>query len=87
MYQGEERRKNMDNEIQDIKVELASFTASVTEWMKTTTEYRKNLCDKIEVVKTRLSELPCKERRLGTKLVWGAIGITFGILIAHLGWK
>lgn len=101
MYNGEERRKTMGNEINDLKVTLASFTAKVTEWMDTTVQYRKDLCikqDRIlkkqDTFDEKLTALPCKERgemykNIGkmTKVVWGAIGVVFGILAAHIGWR
>ena len=66
----------------------------VSNWMESTTEYRKDLCRKIDIITTKLSELPCKERsemyknmKIIATLIWGGLGITFGILIVHLGWK
>lgn len=35
----------------------------VTNWMESTTEYRKELCRKIDNILQRLSDLPCKERK------------------------
>ena len=101
MYNGEERRKTMDDKLNNLEVTVASFTAKVTEWMDSTVQYRKDLCikqdrmlKKQDSLDEKINTLPCKERgemykNAGkmTKLVWGAIGITFGIVIAHLGWK
>jgi hypothetical protein len=87
MWDGQERRRTMDNEINDIKVELASFTAKVSEWMETTKEYRVSLCKKLDEVRIDVAKLPCKNRLFQSRLMWGAIGIVFGILAAHIGWK
>lgn len=66
----------------------------VSNWMESTTEYRKDLCRKIDIITTKLSDLPCKERKeiydnfkMVATLIWGGLGITFAILIFHLGWK
>ena len=74
MYQGEEKRKTMDNELNEIKVELASFTATVKEWMNGTTQYRLDLCrkqDKLLTNQDQLTEkfnaLPCSARSEVTK--------------------
>jgi hypothetical protein len=70
-------------------------------FMAETEIYRVSLCKKIEEMRcdiksltSSLGNLPCKERgemykgmSLTVKLVWAAIGITFGIVVAHLGWK
>ncbi len=76
MYNGEERRKTMDNEIQEMKIELASFTATVKEWMLGTTQYRQDLCRKQDRLLTnqeeltdKFSKLPCGERAEITKNV------------------
>jgi len=75
-YQGPERRQgyiNMDKDFQDFKLEIKEYIAGLKEWQKTTQEYRKLLCDKIDKIDTALSnhitditkkiyELPCKER-------------------------
>jgi hypothetical protein len=78
----------------NLETEIKVLSERVENWMSTTTEYRKLLCDKIDKINTKVELLPCKERgemyknaKFTTKLLWGALGITFGILIAHLGWK
>lgn len=82
----EERRRD--------DVEIRVLKERVENWMSTTTEYRKALCEKIDRIGQKFESLPCKERgemyksaKFAAKLIWGAVGITFGILIAHLGWK
>lgn len=71
-WDGTERRKNMDG-LQELKIEFASFSATMREWMNTTkqyrTEHKAELCAKIDSIKTetrqeidRLCErLPCKD--------------------------
>lgn len=49
----EERRRNEDTRI-DV------LTERVENWMESTTEYRKSLCAKLDVINSRLNELPCK---------------------------
>ena len=46
----------------DTDTKLEVFTAKVSEWMETTTEYRRSLCKKIDEVKEKINELPCPER-------------------------
>ena len=64
-----ERRKENLN----LMIEFASFKATMDEFMKTTTEYRKQLCIKIDKIDTALSNhitevtekinlLPCREQ-------------------------
>ena len=69
------------------KISLARLEEKVTQWMETTTEYRVRLCGKVDSIFKKFDKLPCRERGLGTKLLWGSIGIIGGILVAHLGWK
>ena len=45
-----------------MQIEFKELQATVTQWMETTNEYRRSLCDKIEEVRDRLSQLPCRER-------------------------
>ena len=51
----EERRRNGDTRI-DV------LTERVENWMETTTEYRKSLCSKIDIITTKLDALPCPAR-------------------------
>lgn len=66
---------------------LASF-------MRGTVEYRDALTKDLGDIKKFVSDLPCKERGemykgigVGFKLLWGAIGIVFTLLVAHLKWQ
>ena len=56
-------RMSVNKEIEQIKIELSGFKASVESWMLTTTEYRQSLCHKIDDILIRLNDLPCKERK------------------------
>ena len=62
----EERRAN------DTKIEV--LTARVEEWMEQTTDYRKSLCSKMDIVLTKLSSLPCKQAEEVTKSMRIEIG-------------
>jgi hypothetical protein len=75
----EERRKN------DSRIEVLS--ERVENWMSTTTEYRKALCAKMDILTDKMNNLPCRERiehtrsiRLQLKALWvlvsaGLLGI------------
>jgi hypothetical protein len=76
------------------KTSIEVLAERVENWMSTTTDYRKELCRKIDIITTQVNGLPCKERGVMYKnnkvtfaLLWGAVGITFGLLVSHLGWK
>ena len=73
---------------------LVRLQTQVEGWMTSTDAYRISLCEKINKITDKLDVLPCRERAemykgmgVTMKLIWTAIGTTFGILIAHLGWK
>lgn len=80
------------------RISLARLEEKVSGWMESTEIYRISLCNKIAEMRQAqikimesLYSLPCKERGemyrgLGVreKLMWGSIGITFGIMIKHL---
>ena len=58
------------------------------------TIWRDNVCKKFDKIFSWLETLPCRERAemykgftFSRKLLWGALGITFAILVSHLGWK
>jgi len=56
----EERRRNEDTRIEVL-------TERVENWMKTTTEYRLSLCNKLDKITDRLDKLPCPQRIEQTK--------------------
>ena len=66
--------------LEEIRTRLAVLTEKVENWMKTTNDYRKSLCDKLDSMTIKLNDLPCKERRimyqsvgLQIKMLWGFI--------------
>ena len=76
MYSGEEKRKTMDSELNEIKIEIAVLSTTVKEWINGTQQYRQDLCrkqDKLltnqEELKDTVSKLPCGERAEITKSV------------------
>lgn len=76
---GDDRRKD-DNKI-------AVLEERVTNWMESTTEYRKDLCRKIDIITNKLGELPCKERsgwygtmKARTQVTMWAVGLVLTVL-------
>lgn len=51
----------------DVRIEV--LTERVENWMKTTTEYRLSLCQKLDKINDRLDKLPCPQRIEQTKNV------------------
>ena len=41
---------------------IARLEERVNNWMSTTTDYRKSLCDKLDRVMTKIDALPCPSR-------------------------
>lgn len=62
-WDGKERRRSNLEELQDIRITLATLSQKVEGWMSTTTEYRLSLCDKLKDVTDKLNVLPCRERK------------------------
>lgn len=80
--------------LDEIKVAMAKVATLVEERNITAIEWRGEVCKKFDRIFKWLADLPCKERQERSKgqqifdgLLWGAVGVTFGILIIHLGWK
>jgi hypothetical protein len=85
----------------DDKMMIVRLEERLANFMAGTIEYRDTLCEKVNDIKKDIKELisniyslPCKAREAQTKgmllrekLLWGAVGGTFGLLVAHLGWK
>jgi hypothetical protein len=69
------------------RIAVARLDEKVTQWMESTTEYRRSLCGKIDNLYKKFDNLPCRERNLGSKLLWGAVGVIATLLFVHLGWK
>lgn len=86
----EERRgdypKILDT-LSEIKAEMSKFAAMVEERNITALQWRSDVCKKFDKIFKWLEELPCRERKLNTKLMWGAIVFVAGLIVAHLGWK
>lgn len=82
----------MDEEIRD---RMARLEERVSNWMETTTEYRKTLCHKIDVIQEELRELPCPERRgkyeslsVQVKAIWlFVVGIILSIISEYFKLK
>jgi hypothetical protein len=86
----EERRKD------DHKI--AILEERVSNWMLTTTEYRKALCAKLDVVldnqhkmNSRLDKLPCEARKqiyghiwANVYALWAVVGILFSALLLKI---
>lgn len=51
-----EELRRMDDE------RIARLEERVNNWMETTTQYRKALCAKLDVILERMNALPCRER-------------------------
>lgn len=86
MEDREERRRDYD-------VKLDVLSERVENWMETTTDYRKALCGKLDLITQRLNELPCKGREAETKAIktdverlqlaaWVVIMALFGMGVA-----
>ena len=93
----EERRQDYPKiieKLEDIRVEMSKVATKVEERNESALIWRGDVCRKFERIFQWLDKLPCKEREERSKsqkifdgLLWGGLGITFGILIVHLGWK
>ena len=73
----EERRKD-DNKI-------AVLEERVSNWMDSTTEYRKDLCRKIDIITSKLNELPCKERKSIYDSVKGQLAVIWVVIAGVVG--
>lgn len=89
-WDGIERRKTMDSEIQDLKIEVATLSERVSNWMDTTTEYRRSTCEKLSLIQDKVSNLPCREgmamkKNLGfqIKLLWGFVTAILLAIVAE----
>ena len=67
---------------------IAVLETEVRNWMETTKDYRKSLCEKIDELKNevktvmiRLSELPCSERKSWYKSMEVRVGLTWGAIL------
>ena len=83
-WNGEERR-NGDEKLHKINTELSTFKATVTEWMSSTTEYRKLLCAKIDTIIEKFSKLPCDKRAGFYESISRQITAVWAILVLIIG--
>lgn len=81
-------------EMIDARLEAKRIATLVEERNCSAIAFRDSVCKKFDRIFLWLEKLPCKERgertknqQIFDKLLWGAIGITFGILVVHLGWR
>lgn len=75
-----------DDDIQTLKIELATLTERVSNWMVTTTDYRVNLFTKLDSLQDRLNKLPCDRRSsLSTqiKVIWGVMVVIIGAIVSE----
>lgn len=78
--------EELKKDFTDFKADIKEYVGGLKEWQNTTTEYRKNLCEKIDIINKLLFDLPCKERAglyknfgIQIKFLWAII---VGILLA-----
>ena len=93
----EERRADYPrilDAVNEIKTDMAKVATLVEERNQSALQWRGDVCKKFDRIFTWLDSLPCKERQERSKnqqifdgLLWGAIGVTFTILVIHLGWR
>jgi hypothetical protein len=93
----EERRKDYPDildtldiirkEMAEVKLNAIKIATLVEERNLSALQWRVDVCKKFEKIFNWLEILPCKERKLNTKLVWLAIGVLGTLLFIHLGWK
>jgi len=73
-----------DDEAMALKIQLEVLTERVSNWMTTTTEYRKSLCSKLDSMNIRLDKLPCEARIEASKSIRSDLGwlqkIMYGVL-------
>ena len=76
------------------RISLARLEEKVDGIVLSDKEYRGTLCIKMNKMEdmmgkvfNRFDKLPCRERGLGTKLMWAALGVLGTLLFYHLGWK
>lgn len=84
------KEDNLRYEIEELDKKLAILSERVSIWLDTTTEYRKNLCAKVDSINSHLFDLPCKERRglyegvsNQLKVLWGLVTAIVLIIIAE----
>lgn len=71
-----------DRRSSDVQIEV--LTERVENWMKTTTDYRLSLCQKLDRLQDRLDKLPCDVRCEETKSIKLQIKALWVIVTASL---
>jgi hypothetical protein len=72
----------------DDREKIAVLEERVTNWMESTTQYRKDLCAKIDHIATKMDNLPC-DKRIGwwqsmnkqMNFIWGILFVVVTALI------
>lgn len=75
---------------EDLNTDVKVLTERVNNWMDTTTDYRKQLCRKIDEINARLLTLPCPSRieetkgiKFQLKALWGFIVMIIAAIIGE----
>ena len=55
-WDGTERRKNMDD-LQNLKIEFASFTATIREWISSTKDFREQQIQRHDCLKEKIDKI------------------------------
>jgi hypothetical protein len=78
----------MASDLNKLSQEVAEHRGRVEEFIANTTSYRKDLCAKLENIRSTLAELPCKERKawydsMGKQLnfMWLVMSIILAVLV------
>ena len=74
-----------ENEVDEVKKEIAVLTERVSCWMESTTEYRKSLCTKIDAILKSMSDLPCRERKVFYDGIRKELATIWSILVLIVG--
>jgi hypothetical protein len=93
-----EKLDGIRQEMAEVKLNSTKIATLVEERNNSNVAWRGELCKKFDKIFAWLEGLPCKERGVTNdsrknhvdtllKLLWGALGIIFTILVIHLGWK
>lgn len=82
-----EALEDIKKDVTEMRIESTKIATLVEERNDSAIVWRGEVCKKFDRIFSWLEKLPCKERTLNTRLVWGAIALIGGILLTHLGWK
>ena len=86
--------REIKNDMDKFALSLEKVVTLVEERNTTALQWRTDVCKKFDAIFTKLDGLPCKihmekhkNRVVYDSLLWGAITITFGLVLVSLGWK